>query len=266
MAGRVAGLGAEGRAEGVHVAERHGEDLGVELARHGQGHRLAEEILGEVHLAFVGQGLRVGVQRGHAEHLARALAVAAGDQRGVHVQVAHVVEEAVDGLRCHRAHPERALEQVRAGTQVLNCAQVLQRVALLLQRIVRRALADDGHAVGLQLKGLLHVRREHQRARHLDGRTHADGTGRLGIVGQLGLLQNDLKVAEVGAVVQLDEGEGLGLAHGAHPAVDLYLRNILLRHAGVELTYQIVFHVTSLISRYHAPYYSPLPGQSKAEE
>ena len=79
VAGRVAGLGAEGRAEGVHVAERHGEDLGVELARHGQRHRLAKEILGEVHLAVFGQGLRVCVQRGHAEHLARALAVAARD-------------------------------------------------------------------------------------------------------------------------------------------------------------------------------------------
>ena len=41
-------LGAEGRAEGVDLAQRAGEDLRLELAADGQEGRLAEEVLGEI--------------------------------------------------------------------------------------------------------------------------------------------------------------------------------------------------------------------------
>ena len=40
-------LRAEGGAEGVHIAEGHGEVLGVQLAGHGEVGRLAEEVLAE---------------------------------------------------------------------------------------------------------------------------------------------------------------------------------------------------------------------------
>ena len=51
VARRVGVLRAEGGAEGVHVAQRRGVRLGVELPRHGQEALLAEEVLGEVERA-----------------------------------------------------------------------------------------------------------------------------------------------------------------------------------------------------------------------
>ena len=184
MTGRVGRLGAEGGAEGVDVAEGHGEDLGVELAGHRQRHGLAEEVLAEIGLALIRQRAGVGIDGGDAEHLARALGVAAGDQRGVHVQVALVVEEAVDGLGRHGAHPEGALEQVGPGPEVLDGAQVLQRVALLLERVVRWALAHHGDLLRLQLEGLLVLGGDDQRALGLDGRAGGDALDDVGIVRQ----------------------------------------------------------------------------------
>ena len=72
-------LRPEGGAEGVHVAEGHGEVLGVELAGDGQVGGLAEEVLAVVHLAVLGAGRVLHVQGGHPEHLAGALAVGGGD-------------------------------------------------------------------------------------------------------------------------------------------------------------------------------------------
>ena len=47
-------LRPEGGAEGIHVAEGHGEVLGVELAGDGEAGPLAEEVLGVVHGAVGG--------------------------------------------------------------------------------------------------------------------------------------------------------------------------------------------------------------------
>ena len=63
-------LRPEGGAEGVHVAEGHGEVLGVELAGHGEAGPLAEEVLGVVHGAVGILGHVLQVQGGHLEHLA----------------------------------------------------------------------------------------------------------------------------------------------------------------------------------------------------
>ena len=41
-------LGAEGRAEGVDFAERHGGHLALELARYGKSGGLSEEVIGVV--------------------------------------------------------------------------------------------------------------------------------------------------------------------------------------------------------------------------
>ena len=58
--GRVAGgvgvFGAEGRAEGIDVAEGLREGLAVELAGDGQVRLLAEEVLAVVDLAVLGAG------------------------------------------------------------------------------------------------------------------------------------------------------------------------------------------------------------------
>ena len=56
MALGVGLLGAEGGAKGVHLAEGHGHALGLQLAGDGQAGWLAEEVLGEIHLAI--RGLR----------------------------------------------------------------------------------------------------------------------------------------------------------------------------------------------------------------
>jgi len=225
VARRVAVLGAEGRAERVDVPERERETLAVELSGHGQAHGLCEEVLVEIDRA-VGEPRRVGgVERRHAEHLARALAVAAGQYRRVHVDEAAVVEEAVDRLRSDRAHAERALEQVRARAQVLYRAQVLERVALLLQRVVARALAEDGHMFRLQFKRLLHAGRRNERPDGLDRRADGDLPRQLPVVGNRIFLQNDLEIFEMASVVELDEREALRLAHRAHPAADLDLRD-----------------------------------------
>ena len=125
-------LGAEGRAEGVHVAKGHGEVLGVELAGHGKRGGGAEEVLAEVHVAVIVQR-RVGrVDGGDVEHLAGALAVVRGDDGGVHVDEATVLEEAMDGSGGHGAHAEDGAEQVGARAQVLLSAQELHGGALLL--------------------------------------------------------------------------------------------------------------------------------------
>jgi hypothetical protein len=53
---------------------------------------------------------------------------------------------------------------------------------------------------------------------HLDRGTGV-GPGDLGIVGEGGV-DDDLQALEAGAVVELDEREGLGIAAGADPALE----------------------------------------------
>ena len=62
MAGSVGVFGAEGGAEGVHVAKRHGEVLGVELTGNGQIGGLAEEVLGPVDGAILQTGRIIHIQ------------------------------------------------------------------------------------------------------------------------------------------------------------------------------------------------------------
>ena len=238
----VGALGAEGRAEGVHVAEGERQRLGVELTGHGQGHGLAEEVLTVVDRAVLPAG-RVGkVERRNLEHLARALAVAAGDQRGVDVDEAAVVEEAVNGLSRHRADAEGALEQVGARAQVRDGAQVLGRMALLLERVVDRAFAQHAQRLGLQLERLRHIGRDDQAALGLDGAAHGDLFGDFAVIIQAGFLHDDLQVSEAGAVVELDERKVLGFAHGTHPALHANAGNILRRLAGKQLSDSIISH------------------------
>ena len=45
VAGRVALLGAEGGSEGVHLAQRHGHGLGLQLTGDGQIDLLLEKVL-----------------------------------------------------------------------------------------------------------------------------------------------------------------------------------------------------------------------------
>ncbi len=219
MALGVGDLGAEGRAEGVYVAEGHGKVLGVELAGNGQVRGLAEEVLAEVDLAVLGAGRVVGIERGHAEHLPRAFGVGAGDDGRVHIHKAAALEEFMHRVGRHAAHAEDRGEQVGAGAQVLDRAQEFHAVALLLQRIVGRGDALHRDLVRLELKGLLGLRGQHQRAAHDQGGAHVL-PGDLIVIVQAGPLKYDLQRLEVAAVVELDKAEVLHVPHRADPAAD----------------------------------------------
>ena len=145
-------------------------------------------------------------------------------------------------LRGDGTNTERALEQVCARTQMLNRAQIFQRVALLLKRIVHRTLANDHGGVSLQLEGLLHAGRKHQRAGKLNSRADGNLLDDFAVIIQLFLLKNHLQVAEIAAIIQLDECESLGFAGSAHPAVDLDVSQISCGHVGVEFLNEIMRH------------------------
>ena len=71
----------------------------------------------------------------------------------MHIDKAAIVEEAVDGLRRQGAHAEGALEEVGARPQMLDRAQVFQRVAFFLQRIVAGVSPRTVRRVALSSKG-----------------------------------------------------------------------------------------------------------------
>ena len=74
------------------------------------------------------------------------------------VHKAPLLEELVDGEGRHRANTEYRGEGVGPGTQVGDGPQVLQRMALLLERIVRSRGALHFDLRGLELDGLLGLR------------------------------------------------------------------------------------------------------------
>mgnify|MGYP001646557849 CR=1 FL=1 len=241
-------LGAEGGTEGVDVAESHGEVLGVELAGDGQAGLLAEEVLRIIDLAILGLGDVLEVERRDLEHLARALAVGAGDDGGVDVGEAAALKELMHREGRGGAHAEGRVEKVRARAEMLDGAQELDAVALLLQGIVRRGRALDRDLGRLELKRLLGLGREHDLADDDERRADVLG-GDLLIVGENVRVHDDLQVAEAGAVVELDEAEGLEVADGLGPAADGH------GHAAVALGVSVdrcdfrnVYHVDHLLS------------------
>ena len=213
-------LRPEGGPKGVHLAKGHGHGLGLQLARDGQVDRLAEEILAVVGATVLSFGQVVQVQGGDPEHLARALAVGGGQDGRMGVDEAVLLEEAVDGVGRHAAHPERRVEGVGAGAQGGHGAQVLHAHLLLLQGVVLRgAGAQDLDAVGVQLKGLLGLGGQDQAAGHPHAGVQA-GVGHLLVVGELGRLKDHLQGLEAAAVRQGDEADVLAVADVLGPAAD----------------------------------------------
>ena len=135
------------------------------------------------------------------------------------IDEAPVLEEAVDGVGGHRAHPEGGGEQVGAGAQVLDGAQKLHAVALFLQGIVGGGGALYGDGDGLYLQRLLGLGGEDHRAGDDEGGPHVL-TGDLLVVVQGVSIHDHLEVLEAGAVVELDKPEGLHVPDGAGPAAD----------------------------------------------
>ena len=229
VAGRVGVFGAECRAEGIDVAERLRKRLAVELAGDGQVRLLAEEVLAVVDLAVLRARQIVKIERCDLEHFACALAVGAGDERGVDIDEIAFLEELVDGVGDEAADAEDGLEGVRARTQMRHGAQILHRMALGLDGIIRRGGTLDEDLAGLQLERLLRVRRQDERTGDDDGRADVQ-LGDLGEIRKLGAV-DDLHLREKRAVGQVDEAEVFAGAQIAYPAADLDL----LAGVGVSL-------------------------------
>ena len=183
---------------------------------------LAEEVLAPVDGAVLGAGRVRHVEGRDAEHLARALAVGAGEYGRVDIDKAAVLEELVYRRRRDAADAEHGGEQVGPGPQVLDGAQEFHAVALFLQRVVRRGDALHRDLRGLELKGLLGLGREHELA--LYNKSRADVLVRdLVVIGQIPPVEHDLQALVAGAVVKLDEAEILHVPDCPDPAADRYL-------------------------------------------
>ena len=220
MAGGVGVFSPEGGAEGINVAEGHGEGLTVELAGNGQVGGLAEEVLGVIDLAVLGLGDVVQVKGGDLEHFARALAVGAGNQGRVDIHKVPILEELVDGHGGEAADAEHRLEGVGAGTQMVDGAQELHGVALGLEGIVAGGRAFHRDLLGLNLKGLFGVRGENQRAANDQGGADVDFGNFLKIF--QGVVIHHLHGGEISTVVQDDKAKLLAAPAVSHPAADVH--------------------------------------------
>ena len=219
VAGVIALLGAEGGAEGVDIAQRHGHSLGLQLAGNRQVDRALEEVLRVVNAALVIAGHIVEVQRCDLEHLAGTLAVRAGENRRMHVGEAALMEELVQGKGRLTAHAERRVEGVGARAQMGHRAQIVHAHLLLLQRVVAAAGAQHGDGIGVDFKRLLSIGGQHQRAGDLKAGIQA-ALGNLGIVGELVSLKNNLNRLIAAAVRQRDKADIFRIAHSFGPAAD----------------------------------------------
>ena len=206
----VAVFGAEGRAKGVHLGERHRKRLGFKLTRHGEGGGLAEEVVAAVLL------LRRR-QRRHGEGVARALSIVGGNQRRMHIEIAAVLEVGVNGHACDAADAENRLKQARTRAQIRDFAQVLHAVALRLKRVILRAVAFEVDGNRLHFGGRRIFVGRHNLARH--GNRRADMQGLDGGVVLDGIIVDHLRILEASAIEKVDEAHVLLLAVIANPAL-----------------------------------------------
>ena len=137
----------------------------------------------------------------------------------MHIDEAALLEELVDRGGNDGAHAERRLERVRARTQILDRAQILERMALFLERIVGRTGALHHNGFGADLEGLRRVGRQNELALDRDRTAGGQTIAKISIVA---LIYN-LHRTEAGAVGKLDKAHGLAFARGAHPSRDGYV-------------------------------------------
>ena len=153
---RVRILRAERRAERVDLAERGRVDLAFELARHGEKRRPLEKILRVVDIALLVPRRLGRIDRRHAKHRAGPFAIAGRDDRRVQVQKSFLLEEVVNRPANAIPHARHRAERIRPRPQVGPLAQLLERMPLLLQRILFRiGPAMHDHFTRVKLSGLL---------------------------------------------------------------------------------------------------------------
>ena len=108
-----------------------GINLGLQLAADRQAGPPAEKIAGKGM-----RSLQLGrFQRGDGEHLARALAIGGGDDRGVHLEKAVLVKKSVDGKTEGAPHPGHRAQGIGAGPKMGDGAEKLKTVPFFLQGI-----------------------------------------------------------------------------------------------------------------------------------
>ena len=195
-------------------------------------------------MAVRGAGRVLQIQGRHLEHLPRTLAVAGGDDGGVDIDEAPVLEEGVYGVGRHGPDPEHGGEQVGTGPQMGDGAQVLHAVALFLQGVVRGGHALHHNGAGLHLQRLFGLRREHHSSLYDQGRAHVLGRDLLIIIQHIGV-HDHLQVPKAGAVVELNEPEGLHVTDGPGPAADGDGLPIQLLAVGVNGRNFDFFHMIS---------------------
>ncbi|MPM10171.1 hypothetical protein SDC9_56496 [bioreactor metagenome] len=218
-------LRAERRAEGVDIPESHGERFAVELAGNGQVGRLAEEVAAKIDLAVFILWHIVQRQGRYLEHLPRAFAVRTRDQRRVDVDEPALLEELVNSRGHNGAHAERRLKGVCPRAEMLNGAQVFERMALFLQRVIAGASAFEHDFVCVDFERLRRVRRNHELAFDRNCAAGRQPVAKISIVA----LEHDLDGRKAAPVGQFDKAEGFPLAHGAHPAAYADLARVRFR-------------------------------------
>ena len=219
MAGGVGVFGPESGAKGIDVAEGRGHDFRFHLAADGEVGGATEEVFAVVGLAFFVGGDFGGVEGADAEHFARALAVAGGDDGAVDPEKFALAEELMDGLGTGIAYTHDRAQGVGAGAQVGDGAEEFEGVALLLQGVVFGGTAKDFDFRSLHLNALALCRGFDELALDSDGGSSVHSGDGFGVAGDSGV-DDDLNALEAGAVVDFNEGEFLLLAFGAHPAFD----------------------------------------------
>lgn len=137
------------------------------LARYGKVGGLPKEVLGIVHRPLFGAWGIVNIERSYLEHLARTFGIGAGDDGGVEVVEAPLVEVVVNGV-CHLVtDTEHGTKGIGAWAEMCNFAQELHGVPFLLEGVgVGVGSAVEQDIGGLNFHALPFALRFHQPARY----------------------------------------------------------------------------------------------------
>ena len=157
------------------------------------------------------------------------------------IHKALLLEELMDGIGRHGAHPEHRRERIGSGPQMSDGAQVFHAVALFLQGIFGGGCALHGDNGGLKLDGLLGIGGIHQRAAHNQRRAHVL-LGDILIILHDAVFKDHLEALKIAAIVELNKAKGLLGAHGADPAAHSHLYLVKGLGIGKNLRNQCSFH------------------------
>ena len=219
-------LGPEGGPERVDVRERQAVRLDVELARHGEEGRPAEEVLGEIDRSLWCAGEVGQVERRDPEHLSGALGIAGGHDGRVHPVEAALMKVAMDGHGEAMPDPGNRAEGVGPHPQVRHLPEIFERVPLRRDRVALRVVhpANDDDGLGEQLDRLPLALRGCESAGGGDGAAGGQ-TQDLVLVVAKGGRGHHLQGIEAGPIMKMQEGKpGLRIATRTDPTLYRHAR------------------------------------------